>query len=205
MRIKSKKFAPLWIAAILFLSSCSGVYYSPKDSETLSRGVYATRDSISVSRVDLAKKYIDEASKIVVPPKKPIVVTPISKKSKDSTGAEVIERVVVLPESAPANTVRVNSQEFQELLKDKQTLANYISGEESWKKYSEEVATKQRQDAENNRKKDVLIDSQQRQIKSLVWYRNIVWGVLGAIGIGLVLYVLTLLLKAGVIGAKIIS
>lgn len=184
---------------------CNGIYYSKKDSETLSRGVYATKSSLEVSRVDLAKKYIDETAKIVVPPKKMIEISGINKKIKDASGAEVIERVVVLPENAPTNTIRVNSDEFKELLKDKQTLANYINGEEKWKSYSSEISEKIRQDAANNLKKDGIIASQEKQIKSLVWYRNIVWGVIAAIGLAIGIYVFTLLIKIGVVGAKIVS
>jgi hypothetical protein len=189
----------------LAISSCSGVYYSKQDSQALSRGVYATKSAIEVSRVDLAKKYIVETAKIVVPPAKPIVVTPLVKKNKDKDGVVTIERVVVLPEAAPANTVRVNSDEFKELMKDKETLANYVKGEEVWKSYSEEVDAKIRQDAANALKKDDLIKKQETKIKSLVWYRNIVIGSLSFVGILILLYVFSLLVRAGIAGARVVS
>jgi hypothetical protein len=191
--------------SFLLFASCGGIYYSKKDSDILSRGVYATQSSLVVSRVDLASKYINETARIVTPPKNPIKVLPLERKTKNAQGVETSERIVVLPENAPANTIRVNSTEFQELLKDKQTLANYVKGEESWKGYSNSVETQLRKDAENNLKKDKVIVSQEKQIKSLIWYRNIVWGVIGGIGLIIALYVFSLLVRAGIAGAKVVS
>jgi len=201
------KRAKIALIAILTLavSSCSGIYYSKQDSQALSRGVYATKSAIEVSRVDLAQKYIVDTAKIVVPPAKPIVIAPLVKHTKDDKGAVISERIVVLPEASPVNTVRLNSDEFKELIKDKETLANYVKGEEVWKSYSSEVDTKLKQDAENALKKDNLIKKQDTKIKSLVWYRNIVWGVVGGVGLLIALYIFSLLIRAGIAGAKVVS
>jgi hypothetical protein len=194
------------ISLVLFLlAGCNGIYYSKKDSETLSRGTYAVRDSLVVSRVDLAKKYSDETIRIVVPPKNPIKIEGINKTSQDKDGNKIVERVVILPESAPINSIRVNSDEFKELLKDKHTLENYTKGEAVWKDYSDEVELRIREEAVNSAKKEELIKNQETQIRSLVWYRNIVWSAISIVGVGVLLYILSLLIRAGIIGAKIVS
>jgi hypothetical protein len=203
--INDKKIITLIALFCLFSIGCSGVYYSKKDSETLSRGLFATKASLDSSRVDLAAKYVDEAIKVAVPPKKKIQVDPIVKKKIDSAGQTVIEKVVVLPETAPEGTIRVNSDEFKELLKDKQTLANYIKGEEVWRKYSEEVDKRIQENAENAIRKDKLIDQQNDQIKSLVKYRNIVFGFIAFIGIAVITYIVILFAKMGIFTAGVLK
>ena len=56
----------------LFLYGCT--IYTEKQSKALSQTVYATKDSLDVARIDLADSYINQAVKIVKPPKKRIDV-----------------------------------------------------------------------------------------------------------------------------------
>lgn len=60
----------------LFLCGCT-TRFVEKQSEELSKVVYATSDSIDAGRFDLAEKYSKETTKLVVPPKQRIEVKPI--------------------------------------------------------------------------------------------------------------------------------
>ena len=112
----------------MFSTSCT--IYTEKQSEALSRTVYATKDSIDAARIDLADKYANESTRIVKPPKKRIDVQPVYKKNIDNISSQskvrptVInkQRVVIIPEKYRNDTVVVvSSEEYQQLLKDKET------------------------------------------------------------------------------------
>lgn len=60
----------------LFLCGCS-TRFVEKNSEELSKAVWASKDSMDAARIDLADKYIDAASKLVPPPKERIKIIPI--------------------------------------------------------------------------------------------------------------------------------
>lgn len=110
---------------VLFLSSCT--VYTEKQSEALSRNVYATSDSLNAARVDLAYYYSQETTKLVKPPKSKIDIQPIYQntphESQTSVQAGTIAsntRVVMVPEEYRNDKVIVvNSTEYQELLKNK--------------------------------------------------------------------------------------
>jgi hypothetical protein len=113
---------------LLFLNSCT--VYTEKQSEALSRSVYATKDSMDAARIDLADRYVNEATRIVKPPKKRIDIQPVYKKNIDTISSQskakptIInkQRVVVIPEKYKNDTVVVvSSDEYQQLLKDKET------------------------------------------------------------------------------------
>jgi hypothetical protein len=124
---------------VLFFSSCT--VYTEKQSEALSRSVYATRDSLDVARIDLADKYVDESTRIVKPPKKRIQVNGIYKNLESEkplkrnietigSGSKVNptiinkQRVLIIPEKYKNDTVVVvSSEEYQQLLKDKEIYA----------------------------------------------------------------------------------
>lgn len=65
------------VVVFVFLSTSSCVVYTEKRSEALSQAVFATSDSISQARFDLAHKYSEQAKRLAFPPKKPIDVRPI--------------------------------------------------------------------------------------------------------------------------------
>jgi hypothetical protein len=73
----------LCFLSILLLNGC--VTFSEKNSEVLSVAVYATKDSIDNSRIDLAEKYSNEATRLVKPPKKRVEVKPIIEKKEKKT------------------------------------------------------------------------------------------------------------------------
>ena len=114
----------------LFLNSCT--VYTEKQSEALSKAVYATKDSLDNARLDLADKYSEESARIVKPPKKKIDILPVYKKTIDTISSQskvsptIInkQRVLVIPEKYKNDTVVVvSSEEYQQLLKDKETYA----------------------------------------------------------------------------------
>lgn len=113
---------------LLLLNSCT--VYTEKQSEALSRSVYATKDSLDNARLDLADNYANESTRIVKPPKKRIDIQPVYKKNIETIGSQskvkptIInkQRVLVVPEKYKNDTVVVvSSEEYQKLLKDKET------------------------------------------------------------------------------------
>jgi hypothetical protein len=115
---------------IFIFSGCT--VYTEKQSEALSRVVYATRDSLESARIDLADKYSTESTRLVKPPKNRIDVRAVYKKNIDNVTSSnkatptIInkQRVIVVPEKYKNDTlVVVSSEEHQQLLKDKETFA----------------------------------------------------------------------------------
>ena len=115
---------------IFIFSGCT--VYTEKQSEALSRVVYATKDSLESARIDLADKYSTESTRLVKPPKNRIDIKAMYKKNIDNITSSskatptVInkQRVIVVPEKYKNDTlVVVSSEEYQQLLKDKETFA----------------------------------------------------------------------------------
>lgn len=120
----------LFCFILLSLNSCT--VYTEKQSEALSKSVYATKDSLDNARIDLADHYANESTRLVRPPKKRIDIQPIYKKNIDNiTSSSKVtptvinkQRVIVVPEKYKNDTlVVVSSEEYQQLLKDKETYA----------------------------------------------------------------------------------
>jgi hypothetical protein len=120
----------IFCIALLFLNSCT--VYTEKQSEALSRSVYATKDSLDNARLDLADNYVNESTRIVKPPKKRIEIQAVYKKNIETIGSQskvkptIInkQRVLIIPEKYKNDTVVVvSSEEYQKLLKDKETYA----------------------------------------------------------------------------------
>ena len=122
-------FFMLW-----FLNSCT--VYTEKQSEALSKVVYASKDSMEAARIDLADKYVTETTRLVKPPKNRIKIESVYQKSKqqhiDTIGSSsnkdpIIvnkQRMIIIPEKYRADTVVVvSTEEYQRLLKDKETFA----------------------------------------------------------------------------------
>jgi predicted nuclease with TOPRIM domain len=94
-----------------FFAGCSApksmVNLSPRFSEVLSQGVYATNDSINVGRFDLAKTYSDQTIRIVPPPIGRIKIKPLSNKEG--------EKINIVTDHYSATTLLANSQEIQNM------------------------------------------------------------------------------------------
>jgi len=113
----------------LCLNSCT--VYTEKQSEALSKVVYASKDSMDAARIDLADKYITETTRIVRPPKNRIKIDPVYKHintvSSGSKHDPIIinkQRMVIIPDKYRADTVVVvSTEEYQKLLQDKEIFA----------------------------------------------------------------------------------
>lgn len=131
----------LCVAALIL---CSCTVYTEKQSQSLSRAVYATKDSLEVARVDLASEYATEASRIVKPPKEKIEISPLYKTSTNEdvyyTKSDKQQRILVVPEKYKNDTVIVvNSEEYQQLLKDKKILEQIKKENKSLSQFKIEV------------------------------------------------------------------
>ena len=124
----------LFLFILLSLNSCT--VYTEKQSEALSKVVYASKDSMEAARIDLADKYVTETTRLVRPPKNRIKIESIYQKSiqqhintiSSSSNKDPIpvnkQRMVIIPEKYRADTVVVvSTEEYQRLLKDKETFA----------------------------------------------------------------------------------
>ena len=184
--------AGLLFLSFLLLSSCT--VYTEKQSEALSKVVYASKDSMEAARIDLADKYITETTRIVRPPKARIKIDPIYKHvdvvSSGSKHDPIIinkQRMVIIPDKYRADTVVVvSTEEYQQLLKDKEIFAQIqqdnVSISDAKKTVDEELIRQM-----NNR--DKMIDDLNIMQKKLVekdlaiLQRNIIIvGLLAAIG-----------------------
>jgi hypothetical protein len=123
----TKLYALLVVLISFVLIACT--VYTEKQSEALSRTVYATKDSLDQARIDLADKYSTETTRLVKPPKKRISIPPVYKKTISTIGSQsksskVIvnkQRVLIVPEKYKNDTVVVvSSEEYEQLLKDKE-------------------------------------------------------------------------------------
>lgn len=127
---------------LLCTTSCNTVY-TEKQTEALSKVVYATKDSLDAARVDLADEYATTATRMVKPPKDRIEIQTIYKKpsaviDKNSTGIK--QRVVVIPSKYKNDVVVVvSSAEYQELLKDKEAYKQLQTDHDLLAKAKEEV------------------------------------------------------------------
>ena len=120
---------------MMLLGTSSCTVYTEKQSEALSKVVYASKDSLDVARIDLTDKYITEATRIVRPPKSRIPIEAVYKKINpyintvsSSSKLDPVpvnkQRMVIIPERYRHDTVVVvNTEEYQQLLKDKETFA----------------------------------------------------------------------------------
>jgi len=96
----------------LFLTSCT--VYTEKQSEAVSKNVYAVNSSLEKARIDMAWFYSNETTKFIKPPKNPIKVNSIYESDKSKT------RVVVVPDQYKNDkVVVVGSDDYQNLLKDR--------------------------------------------------------------------------------------
>jgi len=185
------------IVSLFFVPACT--VYTEKQSEALSRVVYASKDSLDAARVDLADKYVTETTRIVRPPKARIPIQSVYQKgtaqhintiasdSKHNVVPINKQRVVIIPERYRGDTVVVvSTDEYQQLLKDKETFAQIQKDNEGLteaKKVVDDELIRQM----NNR--DKMIDDLNLMQKKLVekdlaiLQRNIIIiGLLAAIG-----------------------
>lgn len=113
------------LLTFLFFSSCKTIY-TEKQTEAVSRSVYATKDSIDAARIDLADQYIKEATRIIAPPKQRIDIKPIFVQSPPQVTPNVkinnSQRVLIVPtQYSNMEVIVVGSSEYKDLLKIKES------------------------------------------------------------------------------------
>lgn len=103
------------------LTSCT--VYTEKQSEALSQAVYLADDSFEMGRFDVTDVSLDNAIRIVKPPKKKIEIQAIEKFVVNDlipSSTPKSERTIIVPEKFKnQQVIVVNSTEYQQLLKDK--------------------------------------------------------------------------------------
>lgn len=119
----------LFLCVCLLITSCSW-HVIEKQTEPVSQAVYATKDSIDAARIDLADTYINQATRLIAPPKNRIAITSIYQESPKSLTpviannklTETKSRVVIVPEQYKnQHVVVVGTEEYDTLRKDANT------------------------------------------------------------------------------------
>lgn len=174
---------------VFLLISCAPTRYIPKDSEPLSRAVYAASDSIDLGRIDLADQYSKQAKTLVDPPKQFITIKPMVSKA---TSSDIGKNVIVIPPSLKGmKIIVVGSEEYKKLLKIKENAEQLKTEYENLQKEKEEVykALAEQREAKSQLLKDydkLVLDLKDKQLALLK--RNVIIGVLG-LAIGLYVFI----------------
>lgn len=175
-------------------TSCTTIY-TEKQTEALSRVVYATKDSLDAARIDLADSYSTEATRIVKPPKERIEIQTIYKKPSavlESGSSTTNQRVVVIPSKYKNDVVVVvSSLEYEELLKDKEAFEAFKIDHEMLVQAKNEVDQELIKQAEHRDQMIKDLNSMQRNLVelklSLLKHRLVILGLSVAIAAGIYL------------------
>jgi hypothetical protein len=197
----------IWVC--VFLTACT--IYTEKQSQALSRAVYATKDSLDQARVDLADYYSQESTRIVKPPKERIKIDPVFQNlpiensttpiktspnlnlnTINATIAPNNRRVLLVPERFKNDhVVVVQSLEYEELLKDKKIHQQLEQDYQKLTQFKEEVDKELVKQEQYNNKMILDLNKMQKQLveKDLaILQRNvIIVGLLLTIGGGIYL------------------
>lgn len=181
-----KNLVKILFFCFLFLVLAACTVYTEKQSQALSKAVYATRDSFEAARIDLADSYSAEAARIVHPPKERVDVKSVYKKNIDVIGSASKpvsrvtskQRIVIIPEKYRNDVVVVvSSEEYQNLLKDKEVMSQLQKDFESLTLVKQEVDQEiiKQQEYSNKMIKDLNIMQKKLVEKDLaILQRNIV-------------------------------
>ena len=193
--IISTRIFLLW--ALLFINTSCMTVYTEKQSQALSRVVYATKDSLDSARIDLADSYSTEATRIVQPPKERIQIQTVYKKTSAVVAPGEVspgtnQRVVVIPSKYKNDiVVVVSSAEYEELLKDKEAFEAFKIDHELLVKAKQEVDDELIKQAEYKDQMVKDLNSMQRNLVelklSLLKHRLVILGLTVAIAAGIYL------------------
>jgi len=113
-RMVLRRIFILLMGSSLLLTNCA-TPVAQRERQAISKGVYATKDSIDVSRYDLAKSYINETTRLVPPPdpKDRIKIPPFKTGQK---GEPEIQYVVLPPNEQQKHIIVLNSPEYNQIL-----------------------------------------------------------------------------------------
>lgn len=122
-------FLLIMLLTVLVGGFTSCAVYTEKQSEALSQAVYLADDSFEMGRFDVTDVSLDNAIRIVKPPKKKIEIKAIERfvtndliptTTPTNTTTTKTERIIIVPEKFKnQQVIVVNSNEYQQLLKDK--------------------------------------------------------------------------------------
>jgi hypothetical protein len=182
---------------MLYVTSCNTVY-TEKQTEALSRVVYATKDSLDAARIDLADQYAIEATRIVKPPKQRISVQTVYKKEQSAVvdaakpTAMNNKRVIIIPEKYKQDlVVVVKSEDYQKLLLDKETLEQIEKENKDLieaKKFVDEELIKQNEFRDQMVKDINALQKEIAEKNLAILHRNIIIsGMVVVVGIGVFL------------------
>lgn len=190
------KYFLLIIISSLFITGCATkIKYVERQSEELSRAVYATKDSLDAARFDLANKYAIESTKIVAPPKNKIKIDPVIQ-SKNDGGTQ---RVLIIPS---ANTkdkiIAVGSSDYEELIKDTRIADQLKNDLNSWTLYSKEVEKKLAEEYQIQSEmilkiqtlETLVLEKDKKLLKkdiAILWRNIVIVSLIGIIGLGVYL------------------
>jgi hypothetical protein len=169
----------------LFLVGCAPKFIE-KQSEPLKQAVYGVNDSLDKGRIDLAWFYSNETTRLVSPPAVRIDVKGVYQTlpvTNNATGT----RVVILPEGLKGDKVVVsNTDEYKELLKNKD-IAKQLQDELVSKTKFTDTVIKQQQQNEKIQSDLLLAYNHSQEViakkDSAIWFRNfVILGLLVLIG-----------------------
>jgi hypothetical protein len=158
---------PIFLFAVLFLFSGCTVY-TEKQSEAVSQNVYATNDSISKARVDLAQFYSNETTRFIKPPKHPIKINAVYEAGEVAKNGQKAEktRVVIVPDQYKNDkVVVVGSKDYDQLLQDSAIK----------KQLEEDNKVKDKQLKDNNAELTKQKQMSDKMVKDLNYYQKEVY------------------------------
>lgn len=175
---------------VLLLTSCT--VYTEKRSESLSQAVFATTDSITVGRFELAYEYSKQAERLAYPPKKRVDVSPLitknsnsntpavnsnfSKKLNSSTNVVTFHsektdkesnstlRIVIPKHLKGAKLLIENSEEWTELLKQKEFASQLIIDKQNLQQVASDVDQELQKQSKMNSKMIEDLNRMEKQI-----------------------------------------
>jgi hypothetical protein len=169
----------------LLLTGCAPKFIE-KQSEPLKQAVYGVNDSLDKGRIDLAWFYSNETTRLVSPPTVRIDVKGLYQTlpvTNNATGS----RVVILPEGLKGDKVVVsNTDEYKELLKNKD-IAKQLQDELASKTKFTDTVIKQQQQNEKIQSDLLLAYNHSQEViakkDTAIWFRNFaILGLLVLIG-----------------------
>jgi hypothetical protein len=167
----------------LLLTSCAPKFIE-KQSEPLKQAVYGVNDSLDKGRIDLAWYYSNETTRLVTPPNKRIEVKGLYQ-TLPVTNNPTGNRVVILPEGLKGDKVVVtNTDEYKELLKNKD-IAKQLQDELVEKNKFTDTVIKQQQANEKIQSDLLLAYNHSQEViakkDTAIWFRN--FAILGLLGL----------------------
>jgi hypothetical protein len=183
------------LLGFITLVGCSTTKYVERQSEELSRAVYATKDSLQAARIDLADKYVREVTRIVTAPENRIQIERVIKTNSDGQ----TDRVLILPEhNANDKVVTVNSHEYKQLLNDSRIAGQLKADAKALEQHSKDIELKLAEEFQVQNKMILHIQDLEKQVLSkdrkllkkdiaILWRNIVIVSLIGTIGAGVYL------------------